>query len=157
MEGIKSLISQINLISFFNSLGIFFQLLYLQVIMQGIRAVFSALLPNVYSGAAAIILDAHPVHKNRPKLAHSFDFRAKNLFRADSDKRRWTDFTKVLHNYGQGGYSRIIIILFCSYTRCGYGMYTKFFYYLHYLKYFIFTFDMDYRHILGPFRSSRGR
>ena len=54
--------------------------------MQGIRAVFSALLPNVYSGAAAIILDAHPVHKNRPKLAHSFDFRAKNLFRADSDK-----------------------------------------------------------------------
>ena len=55
--------------------------------MPGIRAVFSALLPNVYSGTAAVILDAHQVHKNRPKLAHSFDFRAKNLFRADSDKK----------------------------------------------------------------------
>ena len=59
--------------------------------MQGIRAVFSALLPNVYSGTAAIILYAHPVHKNRPKLAHGFDFRAKNLFRADSDKKMAAD------------------------------------------------------------------
>ena len=55
--------------------------------MPGIKAAFSALLPNVYSGTAAIILYAHPVHKNRPKLAHGFDFRAKNLFRADSDKK----------------------------------------------------------------------
>ena len=137
-----------------------FEKKYQDINMQGIRAVFSALLPNVYSRTAAIILDAHPVHKNRPKLAHSFDFRAKNLFRADSDKRRWqhirwTDFTKVLQNDGQGGYSRII---FCSYTRWCYGMYMKYFYCFHYLKYFaISTFDMDCRYILGTFRSSRGR
>ena len=37
-------------------------------------------------------------------------------------------------------------------------MYTKNFYYFHYLKYFaISTFDMDYRKILGPYRLSRGR
>ena len=134
-----------------------FEKKYQDINMQGIRAVFSALLPNVYSGTAAIILDAHPVHKNRPKLAHSFDFRAKNLFRADSDKKRWQhirciDFTKVLHNYGQGGYSRLI---FCSYTR---WCYTKYLDCFHYLKYSsISTFDMDCRYILGTFRSSRGR
>ena len=63
---------------------------------------------------------------------------------------------KVFCSDGQGGYSRII--LFCSSTRCGHGMYTKYFYFFHYLKYFVISnFDMDYRKILGPYRLSRSR
>ena len=54
--------------------------------MPGIRLASAPYLPNVYIGTAAKISYVHPVHWNRPKLVHGFDFRAKNHFRADSDK-----------------------------------------------------------------------